>query len=254
MNWSFVETPRPYGPAHILILLGIAALLILFWIASRNAREKTLMRILFGCGLFMLAAEVFKQWFVIRYIYAGTPSMWFFPWQLCSMAMYCSALVPFLKGKAQEAVLVFLSTFSAIGAVFALAIPDDMMRPQILLFIHSFLYHGVMLIESMAAILILRKRTRTSFIPALIMYAGMAVIAEIVNIISHQFAATTQAEANMFYITPFYPSTQPVFRAIAERAGVWVEILVYLGAIALAAYLLYRLETLLLKKGPSRQP
>lgn len=248
MNWSFVETPRPYGPAHILILLGIAALLILFWIASRNAREKTLMRILFGCGLFMLAAEVFKQWFVIRYIYAGTPSMWFFPWQLCSIAMYCSALVPFLKGKAQEAVLVFLSTFSAIGAVFALAIPDDMMRPQILLFIHSFLYHALMLVEAIAALRILCLRRRASFPPALVLFLIAAAVAEGINVVSHLLIHDVSHEANMFYITPFYPSTQPVFREIALRAGVFVEIIVYLGAIALAGFLLYLIESLRIKR------
>ena len=52
----------------------------------------------------------------------------------------------------------------------------------------------------------------------------------------------------MFYITPFYPSTQPVFREIALRAGVFVEIIVYLGAIALAGFLLYLIESLRIKR------
>lgn len=248
MNCTFTETPRPCGPAHILILLGIAALLILFRIAVQNAREKTLVRILSGCGLFMLAAEFFKQWFVIRYVYAGTPSMWFFPWQLCSIAMYVSALVPVLKGKAQEAALVFLSTFSAIGAVFALAIPDDMMRPQILLFVHSFLYHALMLVEAIAALRILCLRRRASFPPALVLFLAAAAVAEGINVISHLLIHDVRHEANMFYITPFYPSTQPVFCEIAAHAGIFVEIAVYLGAITLAAFLLYLAESLRIKR------
>ena len=254
MDRMFSITPQPYGLVHLLLLAGIAAAVAGFAFAVRRRSEKTLLRLLFVFGIAMLAAEVWKQWFVIRFVYGGTRSMWFFPWQLCSMAMYCSALAPFLKGRAQDAVLVFLCSFSVVGAVFALAFPHDMMRPQILLFAHSFLYHTVMLFEGLLALFLLLRRKKAPFYPALILFLGMAAVAELINAASHMIIRDIHQEANMFYITPFYPSTQPVFRAIAERAGVWVEILVYLGAIALAAYLLYRLETLLFKKGPSRQP
>ena len=248
MDWTFTATPLPYGLVHWLILGGILAAAAIFAFAIRKADEQRLLRLLFVFGLCMLAAETWKQWFVIRCIYCGTRSMWFFPWQLCSMAMYCSALVPFLRGKAQEAMLVFLCTFSMIGAVFALLFPEDMMRPQILLFCHSFLYHAVMLLEGLIAFRILRRRKAVSFYPALLLYLGMAVVAEIVNTVSHFLVDGISNEANMFYITPFYPSTQPVFDAIAAHAGIAVEIAVYLGAIALGAFLLFLLEFRLRKK------
>ena len=98
MDWTFSVTPQPYGLVHILILFGILAAVIAFALAIRKADERKLLRLLFVFGLAMLAAEAWKQWFAIRYVYAGTRSMWFFPWQLCSMAMYCSALAPLLKG------------------------------------------------------------------------------------------------------------------------------------------------------------
>jgi len=248
MNWTFSITPQPYGTAHILILFGILAATVVFALAIRRADPKRLMRLLFVFGICMLAAEAWKQWFVIRYVYCGTRSMWFFPWQLCSMAMYCSAIAMFLKGRAQDAALVFLCTFSMIGAAFALLFPEDMMRPQILLFCHSFLYHAVMLLEGLTAFRILRQRGKASFFPALILYLCMAAVAECVNVASHLIIRDIHREANMFYITPFYPSTQPVFSAIAEHAGVAVEIVVYLGAIALAAFGLYLLEFRLKRK------
>ena len=137
---------------------------------------------------------------------------------------------------------MFLSTFSMIGAVFALLFPEDMMRDQILLFCHSFLYHAAMLLEGLIAFRILRKRRGVSFLPSLFLYLGMAAVAELVNVASHLIVRDVRYEANMFYITPFYPSTQPVFSAIAAHAGIAVEIVVYLGAIALAAFGLYLLE------------
>ncbi len=248
MNCTFSTTPLPYGLVHWLILGGILAAAIAFAFAIRKADERRLLRLLFVFGLCMFAAEAWKQWFVIRYVYCGTRSMWFFPWQLCSMAMYCSALAPFLRGKAQDAALVFLCTFSVIGAVFALLFPEDMMRPQILLFCHSFLYHAVMLLEGLIAFRVLRRRKTVSFLPALLLYLCMAVVAEIVNVVSHLIIRDIHYEANMFYITPFYPSTQPVFAAIAARAGIAVEIIVYLGVIALGAFLLFLLEFRLRKK------
>ena len=248
MDWVFSTTPQPYGSVHWLILSGILIVSVVFALAIRKTDDQKLLRLLFVLGLCMLAAEAWKQWFVIRYIYCGTRSMWFFPWQLCSMAMYGSALAPFLKGRAQDAALVFLCTFSMIGAVFALLFPEDMMRPQILLFLHSFLYHAVMLLDGLIAFRILRRRGNVKFLPALLLYLGMAAVAEVVNVISHLIIHNISNEANMFYITPFYPSTQPVFAAIAEHAGIAVEIIVYLGAIALGAFGLFLLEFRLRKK------
>ena len=248
MDWTFSTTPLPYGLVHWLILGGILAAAAIFAFAIRRAEEKRLMRLLFVFGLCMLVAEAWKQWFVVRYVYNGTLSMWFFPWQLCSMAMYCSALIPFLKGRIQEAALVFLCTFSMIGAVFALLFPGDMMRPQILLFVHSFLYHAVMLLEGLIAFRILKRRGHVKFLPALILYLGMAAVAEVINVVSHLIVRDIHYEANMFYITPFYPSTQPVFSAIAEHAGVAVEIILYLGVIALGAFGLFLLEFKLHRK------
>ena len=248
MDWTFSATPLPYGCVHWLILGGILAAAVIFAFAIRKADDRRLLRLLLVFGFCMLAAEAWKQWFVIRYVYRGTRSMWFFPWQLCSMAMYCSALAPFLKGKAQDAVLVFLCTFSMIGAAFALLFPADMMRPQILLFLHSFLYHAVMLFEGLIAFRVLKRRKAASFFPALLLYLGMAAVAEIINTASHLIIRDIRYEANMFYITPFYPSTQPVFDVIAARAGIAVEIAVYLGAIALGAFGLYLLEFRLHRK------
>ncbi len=200
----------------------------------------------------MLVTEAWKQCFVAAYVYRGTRSMWFFPWQLCSMAMYCSVLVPFLKGRAQDSFLIFLCTFSVVGAVFALLFPEDMMRDQILLFSHSFLYHALMLLEAIAALRILTRRKKAPFWPTLLLFVCMAAVAELINGFSHLYIRDIYAESNMFYITPFYPSTQPVFREIAAHAGILAEILIYLGAIALAAFGLYLLGRLFIRKQACR--
>ena len=179
---------------------------------------------------------------MVRYVYGGVRSTWFFPWQLCSMAMYCSFACLFLRGKARDTALVFLSTFTPLAAVMALAVPDDMMRPQIALFCHSFLYHLLMLVECLAAMRILLRRERVRFMPAAILFLCMAAVAQAINVISHRVIGNIYVEANMFYITPYYPSTQPVYHEIAVKLGVWTEIAVYLLSIILASFLIFLLE------------
>ena len=246
---TFTTVPAIYGPVHLIILGIIAVCAVICFFLLQKMSDKGLITLLAVLGFSMILAEAWKQWFVARYVYPGIPSAWFFPWQLCSMAMYCSAAVIFLKGKAQDTVLVFLASFSLLAALFALGWPGDMMRPQILLFIHSFLYHGIMIIESIAAMLILSRRKRPPFYPAVILFYCMAAVAEAVNIISHYAIGDKGLASNMFNITPFYQPNIPVFSLIAEKLGIVPEILLYLGAIVLGSWLLYRAEYALLSKG-----
>ena len=245
MDITFSATPEMFGVVHLSILGGIALGLVLLFFLLRRTDDRRLVRLIFVLGCCMIAAEIFKQWFIHRYLNHGVRSMWFFPWQLCSMAMYCSFALPFLKGKARDAVLIFLCTFSVIGAVVALIVPADMMRPQIVLFCHSFLYHAVMLVEGLAAMLLLVRRRRPRFLPAVVLFLCMAAVAEIINVVSHAIIPDLSEQANMFYITPFYPTTQPVFDKIAQTCGIFVEIVLYLSVILTAGYGLYRLWFLL---------
>ena len=248
MDVTFSETPVMFGAVHLSILGGILVTLILLYFLLRKAEEKRLVRLIFILGCCMIAAEILKQWFVHRYVYNGVRSMWFFPWQLCSMAMYVSFALPFLKGKARDAVLIFLCTYSVVGAAVALIVPADMLRPQILLFCHSFLYHAAMLVEGLAAMLLLVRKKRARFWPSVVLFFGMAAVAEIINVVSHFLIPDLAGQANMFYITPFYPTTQPAFDRIAQTCGIFFEIVLYLGVILAAGYGLYRLWFLLFAK------
>ena len=250
MNATFSETPTMFGSAHIVALLLVAAANIAAGLLMRKLDEKRLLNTLHILGFVMLLAEVFKQWFCFTYVFHGEPNLWFFPWQLCSMAMYCSFLVKFLKGKTQMALLVFLATYSPLGGLVALILPYDMLRPQIALFIHSFAYHGLILTEAMIAVMILSKRSRTikpAFLPATLLFLIMAAIAFIINTVSHAVLADPNLEPNMFYITPAYPSTQPILHDIAVKYGIPVEIVLYLALIILTSYVIFLIEKLVIR-------
>lgn len=245
----FNNPPRMYGGFHFICLFLIAVFTVIFILIIKNKEEEQLLHIIFIMGIIMALGEVFKQLFCFNYVFGRMINMWFFPWQLCSMAMYCSLALPFLKGRLQKAVLVFLSTFSLFSAIVALAVPADMMRPQILLAVHGFVYHGLIIAEAAAAVFILKIRRnseeirsgrtdfgmiddiKAGFIPAAGLFLGMASVAEVINVVSHQIFHDIHREPDMFYITPYYPSTQPVCSYVAEKLGILPEIVIYLAAI-----------------------
>ena len=245
MKALFSETPALFGTVHIEALLLILAANTAAGIWLRNLNESKLVHILHKLGFVMLAAEVFKQWFCYVHVFDRQPNLWFFPWQLCSMAMYLSFLIRFVKGKMQTSFLVFLATYSLLGGVVALILPYDMLRPQVPLVIHSFAYHGLILTEAMIAVMILKKRAgkeKPAFRPATWLFLALAAIAEAINVLSHCILKDPSLEPNMFYITPYYPSTQPVLSDIAVRCGIPVEILIYLCLIILTSYIIFLME------------
>ncbi len=251
MEAVFSETPALFGPVHIgaLGLIVFANIAAGIWLRRFDAEKLT--NILQKLGFAMVAAEIFKQWFCFVYVFDREPNLWFFPWQLCSMAMYVSSLIKLVKGKIRTAFLVFLATYSVLGAVVALILPYDMLRPQIALVIHSFAYHGLMLTEAVIAVLILSKRSgkeKPAFLPATVLFLIMAAIAEMINVISHSILQDPRLDPNMFYITPFYPSTQPVFSDIAVRYGIPVEIAAYIGVIIIASLCLFMIEKLVIRR------
>ena len=253
MGHIFSETPELYGGLHLGLAALAAALNIALFHMIRNRREDQLLRLLRALGLFMIVSEVFKQWFCYMYIYGRQLNLTYFPWQLCSIAMYLSLAAGYLKGKAQEAALVYLSTFSLVGAVMALAYPEGMLLDQAVFTIHSFIYHALIISESIIAVLILKKRERPSFGGALLLFGATVLVAQLINLLAGYFIHDPAREPDMFYINPYLETTQPVFREISQRFGTAAEITVYLLCLVLAAYLVFTAEkSLFYRKGSEK--
>ena len=139
----------------------------------------------------------------------------------------------------QNTLLVFLSSYSLLAAIIALAVPSDMLRPQVFLTVYSFLYHILMVSLSLLSAIIIRRRDDVTFKYSIVLFLAMALIAEFINVISHMILHDIHLEPDMFYITPYYETTQPVFNLIAVRFGILAEVIIYLVLIILCSYLIY---------------
>ena len=71
------------------------------------------------------------------------------------------------------------------------------------------------------------------------MFLIMAGVAEVINVVSHLVIQNIRQEANMFSITPYYPTTQPILHEVALALGIPAEIALYLALIILASLIIY---------------
>ena len=158
MGITFSSAPQLFGSIHLLSLLLVIVGNAVVFFCLKGRKEDALIEIMHYLGLIMILIEIFKQWFCFIYVFDKKLNLWFFPWQLCSMAMYCSFIIKYIKKeKLQNAFLVFLASFSLFSDIVALALPYDMLRDQIILTVHSFIYHGLIITEAMISLLILKQ-------------------------------------------------------------------------------------------------
>ncbi len=241
MGITFDQKPEMFGTFHICALLICVIFNFFVYHYFKDKEESFQLKSIHYCGLFMMVMEIVKQIFCYHYVFEDRINLWFFSWQLCSTAMYCAFAITYVKRSVQNTLLLYLATYCLFGAIMALIIPSDMLRIEIFLTCYSFLYHYLMIAIAIVSFFIIRKREKISFYNAAILFMIMAGIGQIINIVSHMIFNDIHVEPNMFYITPYYPTTQPILNVIAERFGIFFEIIVYLALISLSSYLIYRL-------------
>ena len=241
-DWN-METPAPYSLFHISVsAVGIAAAAWMAWRLTRPAPDRTtdvsqrISRVLFLCGLFLAAGELYKQLF-LYYVIFGAYNWWYFPFQLCSIPMYLCLLLPLLRrhGKLFHTVCTFLQDFSLLGGIMALAEPSGLLHPYWTLTMHGLIWHILLVfIGLLLAFSQIPYRTNAGYLCTLPMLAAFCAVATVINI-------ATGGAADMFYISPYYPVTQIVFYQISLRLGTGAGICIYVLCLCAGGFLFHLL-------------
>ena len=240
-----MAAPKPYSPFHLLLTAaGLAAALLSAIALGKSFRKKTQKelekssrRLLFACSLVLMFMEAYKQCFLF-YLNGFHYNWWYFPFQLCSVPMYLCLSFPLIKKAERRTVLAsFLQDFGVLGAVFALAYPPGLMYPYWTLTLHSFIWHFLLFfIGTFCAVSGLSDRSSSGWRKELPLFFACCAAALAINT-----AAGPEANADMFYISPYHPSVQPVFRQIAETLGIFPGILIYLAAVLAGSRLTHKI-------------
>lgn len=195
-------------------------------------------RVLFCFGLFLAAAELYKQIFLYFFIDHRQYDWWFFPFQLCSLPMYLCLFLPLIPQRRIKTVLyTFMQDYNLMGGIAALLVPEGFMGIHWSLTLHGYLWHvsliliGIFIWQTGRA-----DFDRGGFARTLPLFAISCCIASAINLL-----APGHGQADMFYISPYYPSTQLLFHDLALRIGILPSNLLYLLTICLGGFLMHQL-------------
>lgn len=228
-----MTTPTSYGLFHIAFIALSALACFLLCIIFRNPTEKTLRRILLTYSLICIILEIYKQISFTFDVVDGAITheyLWYaFPFQFCSMPIYVSFIAAVVKNeKVYSACLAFLSTFGMIAGVLVMAYPGDVFIPTIGINIQTMIHHGSQV--SVGLFLLIRagaiKKTSKALGGVAVFLVAVAC-AMILNLTVIRFIPEGH-EFNMFYISPYFNCSLPVYSALQPKLPYPVFLLLYL--------------------------
>ena len=242
--------PALFGVWHLgFLLLTVAACVFLAW-KCKDASDKAVRRILLIMWISLVIMEIYKQViFSMRvvYGYAEWQYQWYsFPFQLCSAPLYTLPFLVWLKeGRVRNAIAAYMATFSLFGGLAVMIYPGDVFSDIIGTNIQTMLHHGMQIVIGVMMVVCYRRKLNKSFfLGGLITFTIFSALAMVFNVVVQNALVANQIDmvVNMFYISPYHPSTLPVLSAIYPHVPYPVFLLIYLLGFAAVAGVIFGVE------------
>lgn len=251
-----IERPNSYGLFHLIWILLSVILIIYFIKGKETNHEKSLKRILliYGIGAFVL--ELLKQ-IIWSFNYDSTLGVvtwnyqWYaFPYQLCTTPIFVSIICSFLKkNKIRDSLLSYMAFVTILGSVATAIYPESCFVRTLLVDIHTMYLHFGSLVVSLY--LLISKEVKVnfkSFINGYIVFIMFVISAEIINVVIYNLGILGDETFNMFYISPYFISSLPIFDIIQKNTPFIIYLLIYLLSIFIGSYLVYIISKIIRKR------
>ena len=246
-----MEAPVSYGLWHICFLVLTAAVSVLLVWRLRDASDKTLRRLLLGVWILMAVSEIYKQVVYSVTLSEGTMDwsyQWYaFPFQFCSTPLYVLPFAVFLKdGRARDAVMTFLATFSLFGGLAVMLYPGDVFIGMIGINVQTMLHHGAQVAVGVLVAACYRKRWSWKRLGGgVAVFALLVAAAMLLNLGVHALLVANGLGDhifNMFFISPYHECTLPVLSAVDDLVPYPVFLAIYLTGFSLIAAVILAAE------------
>ncbi|MCC8060127.1 MAG: YwaF family protein [Clostridiales bacterium] len=196
-------------------------------------------RILFACGLILLGCEIYKQLFLYFILFDRQYDWWYFPFQLCSLPMYLCLILPFVhRNTVRRVICTFIQDFGILGGIAAILVPDGFRHLHWSLTLHGYAWHLILIL---AGLFICRTGLSDpglkGWLRTLPLFAVCCLAATAINVLAPD-------QADMFYISPFHDSVQPVVRQLTPILGRLPAHLLYLAAICAGSGIIHGLASI----------
>ncbi len=258
-----MERPTSYGLFHLCWLF--ASLLLIVFLALRKERnhERSLKAILLLYGVGSLLLELTKQ---VIWSYHYDPSTgvghWAYQWyaapfQLCTTPIFTCLISAFLKkGKLRDCLLSYTAFVTILGSIATAFYPESCFVRTVLVDIHTMYLHFGSFVVSVY--LLTSKEIDVSLVNLLrawLVFLCFSAAALLMDLVVYHSGILHGETFNMFYISPYFISSLPVFDAIwtwANTNHVYIVFLaLYLIAICAGAGLVWMTARLFIRKPKS---
>ena len=251
-----VTRPTSYGMFHICWLVASLVLIIFLSIRKEKNHEKSLKMILAIYGIGSLLLETLKQ-LIWSFNYDAVTNIvtrdyqWYaFPFQLCTMPMFISIICLFLKkGKLRDNLLSFMAYVTLLGSLATALYPESCFVRTLLVDIHTMYLHFGSLVISIY--LLTKKEVDIKFkslINGYIIFLVFAGIAELMNVVVYHLGILNGETFNMFFISPYFISTLPVYDIVQSNSPFIIYILFYLITIFIGALSVFCIAKIISKR------
>ncbi|MBR6504522.1 MAG: YwaF family protein [Clostridia bacterium] len=251
-----MNTPKAFGWFHLMwIGITILALAILGKLRKKYSNKQ--LKIVLGVyGIIALILEVTKQimwsfnYDAVKNIVTWDYQWYAAPFQLCTTPIFVSIICLFLKeGKLRNSLLSYMAFITILGGFITILIPDSCFVSDILINIHTMWLHcGSFVVSSYLIMSRVVKLEKQNLINAFKVFLCFVLIAEILNIGVYNMDILNGETFNMFYISPYFISTLPVFNVLQENLPFIIYLITYIIAICLGGTVVYGVSKIFLKK------
>ena len=251
-----MTTPKAYGIFHLSCIGIMILFIVLLYFKRTKENEKQLKRVLLSYGFVALTLELLKQlsWSItidqslneITWDY-----QWYaFPFQLCTTPIIACIIAAFLRpSKTRTALFSYVSFVTILGSISTIFLPDSCFTSDILVNIHTMYLHLGSFVVSVY--LLFTKNTKINLhnlLSSILVFLVFCLIAYIMNLSTYHSGILQGETFNMFYISPYFESSLPVFVDIQKIVPHSLFLLIYIIAISLGASIIFLLSKLFSKK------
>ena len=251
-----METPKMYGWFHLLCGFITFFFIIFLYLKKKKNYEKQLKKVLATYGIIALLLELLKQ---ISWAFNYDPITkiitWEYEWyaapfQLCTTPIYVSLICLFLKkGKTRDSLLSYLAFVTILGSIATIIYPESCFVSDILINIHTMWLHCGSFVVSIYLITNnIVKLNKENFKNSIIVFLIFLLLAFIMNIVVYNSGILNGQTFNMFYISPYFISSLPIFNIIQENVPYILFLLIYIIAISLGSFVIYIISSLIKNK------
>ena len=251
-----MNKPEPYGWFHLMwIAITIISIVVLFKIKNKYS-EKQLKTVLGIYGIVALIFEITKQ-LIWSFNYDEVTKIitWDYQWyaapfQLCTTPIFVSVICLFLKdNKLRNSLLSYMAYVTILGGLLTVIIPDSCFTSDTIINIHTMWLHcGSFVVSTYLLMSKAIKNNKQSFRGAFTVFLVFVLIAEFLNTTIYNAGILNGETFNMFYISPYFISSLPVFDVIQQNVPFILYLLIYILAIFIGSFTVYFIANKLNKR------